>query len=66
MNNDKKEIKIGFIGQGWIGKNYADNFEQRGYDIVRYGMEEEHKNNGHGTHRPYRAEAARRLRAGSP
>ena len=41
-----KDLKIGFIGQGWIGKNYADNFEQRGYDIVRYGMEEEHKNNG--------------------
>lgn len=28
--------KIGFIGQGWIGKNYADDFEQRGFPIVRY------------------------------
>lgn len=27
---------IGFIGQGFIGKNYADDFENRGYDIVRY------------------------------
>lgn len=27
---------IGFIGQGWIGKNYADDFENRGYPVVRY------------------------------
>ncbi len=40
-----KEKKIGFIGQGWIGKNYADNFEERGYYIVRYGLEEPHVNN---------------------
>lgn len=32
-------MKIGFIGQGWIGKNYADNFEQRGYEVVRYAKE---------------------------
>lgn len=31
--------KIGFIGQGWIGKNYADDFEKRGYQIVRYCRE---------------------------
>lgn len=30
---------IGFIGQGWIGKAYADNFEHRGYDVVRYSLE---------------------------
>jgi len=30
------DIKIGFIGQGWIGKHYADNFEERGYNIIRY------------------------------
>jgi len=28
--------KIGFIGQGWIGKNYADNFEERGFTVIRY------------------------------
>ena len=28
--------KIGFIGQGFIGKNYADNFEKRGYKVARY------------------------------
>lgn len=38
--------RIGFIGQGWIGKNYADNFEARGYNVVRYSLEEPHANNG--------------------
>jgi UDPglucose 6-dehydrogenase len=33
-------MKIGFIGLGWIGKNYADDFEKRGYEIVRYSLEE--------------------------
>jgi UDP-glucose 6-dehydrogenase len=33
-------MKIGFIGQGWIGKNYADNYEERGYEVVRYSLEE--------------------------
>jgi nucleotide sugar dehydrogenase len=31
-----QNFKIGFIGQGWIGKNYADNFEERGFEVVRY------------------------------
>lgn len=38
-------MKIGFIGQGWIGKNYADNFEERGFDVVRYGKEEPYDKN---------------------
>ncbi len=33
-------MKIGFIGQGWIGKNYANDFEARGYSVVRYALEE--------------------------
>lgn len=37
---DKKDLKIGFIGQGFIGKNYANDFEERGYNIVRYDLEE--------------------------
>ncbi|MFA4941476.1 MAG: NAD(P)-binding domain-containing protein [Patescibacteria group bacterium] len=37
--------KIGFIGQGWIGKNYADDFEKRGFEVVRYSLEEPHVNN---------------------
>lgn len=37
---------IGFIGQGFIGKNYADDFENRGYEVVRYALEEPYlKNN---------------------
>lgn len=32
-------IRIGFIGQGWIGKHYADDFENRGYEVVRYALE---------------------------
>jgi len=35
----------GFIGQGWIGKNYADDFEARGYGVVRYALEEPYCNN---------------------
>src|SRR3989344_6142461 len=35
----KKKPLIGFIGQGWIGRAYADNFEERGYDVVRYSLE---------------------------
>lgn len=33
-------MRIGFIGQGFIGKNYADDFEQRGIAVVRYALEE--------------------------
>ena len=38
-------MKIGFIGQGWIGKNYADDFENRGYEVVRYALEEPYVEN---------------------
>ena len=38
-------MKIGFIGQGWIGKNYADDFENRGYTVIRYGLEPEYVGN---------------------
>lgn len=37
--------RIGFIGQGWIGKNYADDFEERGYDVTRYALEEPYVQN---------------------
>jgi UDPglucose 6-dehydrogenase len=30
---------VGFIGQGWIGKQYADDFETRGFEVVRYALE---------------------------
>jgi len=38
-------MKIGFIGQGWIGKHYADDFEKRQYDIVRYSIDYEYIEN---------------------
>lgn len=37
--------KIGFIGQGWIGRNYADDFERRGCDIIRYSLEKPYNGN---------------------
>jgi UDPglucose 6-dehydrogenase len=46
MNKDREYIdkqqlpSIGFIGQGWIGKHYADDFEERGYTVTRYALEE--------------------------
>lgn len=36
---------IGFVGQGWIGRHYADDFEQRGYAVVRYALEEPYVHN---------------------
>lgn len=30
---------IGFIGQGWIGKTYSDDFERRGFEVVRFAKE---------------------------
>lgn len=32
-------MKIGFIGQGYVGSNSADDFEARGYAVVRYSLE---------------------------
>ncbi len=46
LNKKAKKPIIGFIGQGFIGKNYADDFERRGYTVVRYSMEEPHVKNG--------------------
>lgn len=38
-------MRIGFIGQGWIGKHYADDFENRGYAVVRYSLDPQHLHN---------------------
>src|SRR3989344_5381940 len=37
---DARSLTIGFIGQGWIGKHYADEFESRGFSTTRYALEE--------------------------
>lgn len=42
---DTKALKIGFIGQGWLGKNYADDFERRGFSVTRYSKEPEYAGN---------------------
>jgi hypothetical protein len=42
--SEKKPL-VGFIGQGFIGKNYADDFERRGYSTVRYSLEEPYRGN---------------------
>ena len=38
-------MSIGFVGQGYIGKNYADDFERRGFTVVRYALEEPYLQN---------------------
>lgn len=38
-------LRIGFVGQGFIGKSYADDFERRGYAVVRYSLEEPYREN---------------------
>lgn len=40
-----KTIVVGFVGQGWIGSNYANDFEARGYKVVRYGLEPDYIKN---------------------
>ncbi|MFM2357749.1 MAG: hypothetical protein RJA61_486 [Candidatus Parcubacteria bacterium] len=40
-----KKPLIGFIGQGFVGKSYADDFEERGFSIVRYSLEPEYVGN---------------------
>jgi len=44
MINSSKQT-IGFIGQGWVGKNYADNFEARGFNVVRYSLDAAYASN---------------------
>jgi len=46
MKSTKSEKPLlGFIGQGFVGKAYADEFERRGFKTVRYALEEPYKNN---------------------
>ncbi len=42
---EQKNIKVGFIGQGYVGKNYANDFENRGYQVVRYSLDSEYLKN---------------------
>lgn len=38
-------MKIGFVGQGFVGKNIANDFESRGFEVVRYALEPEYVGN---------------------
>jgi UDPglucose 6-dehydrogenase len=38
-------LKIGFIGQGFVGKALADNFAERGFETIRYSLESEYVGN---------------------
>lgn len=40
-----KKRTIGFIGNGYVGKNIADDFESRGYTVVRYALEAPYNEN---------------------
>jgi UDPglucose 6-dehydrogenase len=39
------KVNVGFIGQGFIGKNMADDYEKRGYSVVRYSLDPEYVGN---------------------
>ena len=39
----KNKPTIGFCGQGWIGGTYSQNFEDRGYSVVRHSLELDNK-----------------------
>ncbi len=41
----KNKPLIGFVGQGFVGSAYADEFEKRGFKTVRYALEDPYKNN---------------------
>lgn len=38
-------MTIGFVGQGFIGKSYADDMERRGHKVVRFALEEPYRAN---------------------
>ncbi len=40
-----KDVLIGYVGQGFIGKNYADDMERRGFKVIRYALEEPYRAN---------------------
>lgn len=39
IKKSKKKLTIGFIGNGYVGKHIADDFEQRGHAVIRYALE---------------------------
>lgn len=41
----KKKPVVAFVGQGYVGKTSADNFERRGFTVIRYALEPEYRGN---------------------
>jgi UDP-glucose 6-dehydrogenase len=41
----KKGPLIGFVGQGFVGSSYANNFEKRGFSVIRYSLEPQYVHN---------------------
>ncbi len=39
------DMSIGWIGQGFIGKNYADHLEEMGQSVVRYSLDPQYLGN---------------------
>ncbi len=39
----EKRPTIGYVGQGFIGKNYADELEARGFPVIRYSLEKQYR-----------------------
>jgi len=44
---DRTEPKplVGFVGQGVVGKHLADDFEKRGLNVLRYGLQRKYRAN---------------------
>ena len=45
MADQNNKTAIGVVGQGYVGKNYADYFEKRGFKVVRFSKEHPHCKN---------------------
>jgi len=43
--DSRKILNIGFIGTGFLGGAYAQNFKKRGFNIVQYSLEEQYIKN---------------------
>ncbi len=41
----RTKIRIGFIGQGVVGKAIADDLEHRGFEVIRYALEKQYARN---------------------
>ena len=44
IQNGNKPL-LGFCGQGFVGSNMADDFETRGYKVIRYSLDKEYLKN---------------------